>query len=68
MAQNMEHAQVNCTKVILVWGKKRQLFFEFFFFEIQRCEISNFPIDIGQKKQVIIGFQHWLKKIHIVHP
>lgn len=22
MAQNMEHAQVNCTKVILVWGKK----------------------------------------------
>lgn len=27
MAQNMEHAQVNCTKVILVWEKKAIIIF-----------------------------------------
>lgn len=31
MAQNMEHAQVNCTKVILVWGKKAIIIIYFFF-------------------------------------
>lgn len=47
MAQNMEHAQVNCTKVILVWEKKAIIFF--FFWKYRDVKLSIF-LSISAKR------------------
>ena len=39
-----------------------------FFLKIQKCEIGSSLKGISHKKEVIISYQHRLKKVHIMHP
>ena len=39
-----------------------------FFLKYENVKLFVFLLELAMKEHVIIGYLHWLKKIHIMHP